>query len=145
MVVVGFGRVGAAIGQRLVADGVACVVIDDRERPVAEARALGLPVVLANAAQPHALTDAGIARAAALLVAIPNGFEAAEVVADARRLNPSLRIVARAHGVAEAEHLRDAGVDVTVMAEAQTARGMLDELRPSTGPATGGRPPAVTG
>ncbi|MGB8020066.1 MAG: YbaL family putative K(+) efflux transporter [Candidatus Nanopelagicales bacterium] len=124
-VVVGFGRVGGAIGADLVERGIACVVVDDRERPVAEARDLGIPVVGTNAAASGALAGAGIERAAALFVAIPNGFQAAEVVADALRLNPGIRIVARAHSAAEAEHLRNAGADLTVMAEAEVARGML--------------------
>ena len=125
-IVVGFGRVGGAIGAALVDRGTPCVAIDDREAPVAHARALGIPVVFDNAAGPGALARAGADRAETIYVAIPNGFQAAEVVRDARALAPGARIIARAHGAAEVTHLRDAGADLTVMAEDEVARGMLD-------------------
>jgi len=125
-IVVGFGRVGSAIGAALVERGTQCVAVDDREAPVAHARALGIPVVFDNAAVPGALARAGADRAETIYVAIPNGFQAAEVVRDARALAPGVRIIARAHGTAEATHLRNAGADQTVMAEDEVARGMLD-------------------
>lgn len=125
-IVVGFGRVGSAIGAALVDRGTPCVAIDDREAPVAYARALGIPVVFDNAAGPGALARAGADRADTIYVAIPNGFQAAEVVRDARALAPKARIIARAHGAAEVTHLRDAGADLTVLAEDEVARGMLD-------------------
>lgn len=125
-IVVGFGRVGSAIGAALVDRGTPCVAIDDREAPVAYARALGISVVFDNAAGPGALARAGADRADTIYVAIPNGFQAAEVVRDARALAPKARIIARAHGAAEVTHLRDAGADLTVLAEDEVARGMLD-------------------
>ena len=135
VVVAGFGRVGSALGKELVAAGVDAVVIDDRDRPVSEARSLGLPVLYANAAAPDSLERAGAARAEEVFVAIPNGFQAGEVVMDARRLNPDVRIVARAHSQAEAAHLRTCGADSTVLAEAEIARGMIEASR-----AIGGEP-----
>lgn len=129
VVVVGFGRVGSEIGRALVGSGTPCVVVDDRDRPIAEARQLGLPVVLANGADPRALPASGIERAAALYVAIPNAFEAAEIVTDARRANPDLLIVCRAHSEAEATRLSASGADLAVMAEAEIARGMLEATR----------------
>lgn len=125
VIVAGFGRVGSDLGAQLVARKIPTVVIDDRDRPVAEARILGLPVVFANAAAPHALWAAGADRASEVFVAIPNGFEAGEVVSDARRMNPDVRIVARAHSTDQAQYLRACGADSTVMAEAEIARGML--------------------
>ena len=129
VVIAGFGRVGSEIGAHLASASVPAVVIDDRDRSVEVARSLGLPVVFANAAAPDALELAGAERAAEVLVAIPNAFEAGEVVAHARRLNPGLLIVARAHSPAEAEHLRQCGADTTVLAEAQIARGMVAASR----------------
>jgi K+:H+ antiporter len=125
VVIAGFGRVGGDLGARLARQGVEAVVIDDRDRPMAEARALGLPVVCANAAGADSLSAAGTDRASELFVAIPNGFEAGEVVSGARAMNPRLRIVARAHSPEQASYLTACGADATVMAEAEIARGML--------------------
>jgi CPA2 family monovalent cation:H+ antiporter-2 len=62
-----------------------------------------------------------------LFVAIPGAFEAGQIVQQARRANPALRIVARAHFDAEVEHLTEHGADVVIMGEREIARAMLDE------------------
>jgi CPA2 family monovalent cation:H+ antiporter-2 len=65
-----------------------------------------------------------------LFVAIPDGLEAGQVVEQAKAINPSLKIVARAHSDAEASHLRQMGADSIVMGERETALGMMDAAFP---------------
>src|SRR2546430_4127053 len=60
-----------------------------------------------------------------LLVAIPNAFEAGQIVQQARAANPGLEIVARAHFDAEVEHLLQHGADTVIMGEREIARSML--------------------
>ena len=57
-------------------------------------------VVAGNAADPEVLRAANLAAARRLVVAIPEAFEAGQVVEQARAANPALRIVARAHSEA---------------------------------------------
>jgi CPA2 family monovalent cation:H+ antiporter-2 len=61
-----------------------------------------------------------------LLVAIPEAFEAGQIVEKARRANPDLRIVARAHLDAEIGHLLDHGADKVIMGEREIALAMLE-------------------
>ena len=83
------------------------------------------------------LEAAGIERAVRVFVAVADGFEGGGVVDKARKANPGLEIVARAHSDAEATHLIAHGADRVVMGEAQIARGMLEP----EGPLEGALPP----
>ena len=44
----------------------------------------------------------------------------------AKALNPSIKIIARAHSDAEVEHLASLGADHIIMGEKEIAHGMLD-------------------
>lgn len=139
IVVVGYGRVGSLLGAGLVAMGEKLLVIEDQDDGVAAARRDGAEVLVGNAADPEVLGAAGLARAKRLFVAIPGSFEAGQVCEQARRQNPDLPIIARAHSLAEVEHLKSCGASRTIMGEAEIARAMLalcgrkgEEPAPST-------------
>ncbi len=125
MVVVGYGRVGALLGAGLLAHGEKLLVIEERDDAVATARRDGADLLHGNAADPAVLAAAGLDRAKRLFVAIPQSFEAGQVCEQARRDNPALPIVARAHSDAEVAHLTRCGATLTIMGEAEIARAML--------------------
>ena len=125
-VIVGYGRVGQALAAGLRASGHAMVVIEDQPDLAEQARALGLEALAGNAATPAVLQASGIAFAQHLFVAVPDGFEAGQVVEQARQSNPGLDIVARAHSDEEVEHLKRLGANGIIMGERELARGMLD-------------------
>ncbi|GAA0458324.1 hypothetical protein GCM10009412_33820 [Aeromonas salmonicida subsp. achromogenes] len=62
-----------------------------------------------------------------LLVAIPNSFEAGEAIAQARLINPAIRVIARAHSDDEVHFLTRQGADKVIMGEREIALGMLAE------------------
>jgi CPA2 family monovalent cation:H+ antiporter-2 len=139
IVVVGYGRVGSLLGAGLAAMGEKLLVIEDQDDGVAAARRDGAEVLVGNAADPEVLAAAGLARAKRLFVAIPGSFEAGQVCEQARKQNPDLPIIARAHSLAEVEHLKSCGASRTIMGEAEIARAMLalcgrkgEEPAPST-------------
>ncbi|PZR95700.1 MAG: sodium:proton antiporter [Stutzerimonas stutzeri] len=125
IVVVGYGRVGSLLGAGLATMGEKLLVIEDQDDGVAAARRDGAEVLVGNAADPEVLAAAGLARAKRLFVAIPGSFEAGQVCEQARKQNPGLPIVARAHSLAEVEHLKGCGASRTIMGEAEIARAML--------------------
>jgi CPA2 family monovalent cation:H+ antiporter-2 len=61
-------------------------------------------------------------------MAIPDAFEAGEIVEQARAVNPTLEIVARAHSDAEVEYLKGFGADFIIMGEREIARAMIEHL-----------------
>ncbi|SEG53268.1 YbaL family putative K(+) efflux transporter [Bosea lathyri] len=125
MIVVGYGRVGGLLGTGLIAQGEKLLVIEEQPDAILAARRDGAELLIGNAADPVVLAAAGLARAKRLFVAIPESFEAGQVCQQARRDNPELPIVARAHSDAEVEHLTKCGATLTIMGEAEIARAML--------------------
>lgn len=67
---------------------------------------------------------AQIERARWLLLAIPDALEGGEVIAEARKRNKQLEIIARAQSNAQRLHLEKQGADHTIMGEREIADGM---------------------
>jgi Trk K+ transport system NAD-binding subunit len=70
ILVIGLGAVGLRVAQRLLADGADVVVVEKNEhnRHLGQVRALGVPVVIADATQPEVLESVSLATAAAVAV-----------------------------------------------------------------------------
>lgn len=128
LVLVGYGRVGRYICDRLSGEGPPLIVIADEPDHVTALRQQGFKAILGNATQDKVLARAKLAEAQALLLAIPNGFEAAEIARRARELAPDLHILARAHHDDEIRHLESHGVDEVIMGEREIAHGMFRYL-----------------
>jgi CPA2 family monovalent cation:H+ antiporter-2 len=127
IVVVGVGRVGRRIAEALQKTERPLYVIDETEEMVEHFREQSIEGVVGNAV---ALLDAANLReAAALIVGIPNTFEAGQVIVKARRANATMPIVARAHTEAEAEHLRRFGATTVIIGEEKIAEAMVAEYR----------------
>lgn len=129
LVLVGYGRVGQLVAAGTREASRAIVIIEDQPDIVRKARTDGFQVVSGNAADPAVLREAGILDASKLVIAIPEGFEAGGVTENARRLNPDLRVIARAHSDAEVQHLKDHGAHEVVMGEREIANRMLFMLK----------------
>ncbi len=128
-VLVGYGRVGSLVGSELHTAGAPLVVIEDADHRIDALQAAGIEVIVGNAAADEVLALASLPAARCLVVAIPDAFEAGQVVEKARTANPDLLIVGRAHSDAEVDHLTGLGADTVIMGEREIARGMLDRLR----------------
>jgi voltage-gated potassium channel Kch len=96
----------------------------------ARARDDGVEVIAGNAADAQVVAAANLEQAQRLFVAIPNAFEAGQIVAQAREANPVLPIIARAHADAEVAHLMRNGANQVIMGEREIARGMLEQAAP---------------
>ncbi|MEO8896934.1 MAG: NAD-binding protein, partial [Rhizomicrobium sp.] len=79
-----------------------------------------------NAARDDVLAAANLGAANILFVAIPEAFEAGQIVEQARRTNPKLPIIARAHFDGEVDHLLRLGASQVIMGEREIATAMLD-------------------
>jgi CPA2 family monovalent cation:H+ antiporter-2 len=125
-VLIGYGRVGSVVGDALQARGQPLYVIEESSKVIDDLRGRGIEAISGNAAAAEVLRTANLAAARALFIAVPNAFEAGQIVAQARAANPALRILARAHLDAEVEHLKQLGADVIIMGEREIARAMLE-------------------
>jgi CPA2 family monovalent cation:H+ antiporter-2 len=131
VVLIGHGRVGGFISAVLKQRNVPMFVIEDDEDRVEELRQLGVEAVAGNAAVLEVIQAANLGAARCLLVAIPDAFEGGQVVQQARLINPTLLIVARAHSEEEIGHLKQHGADIVVMGEHEIAKSMLDNAVPT--------------
>ncbi len=129
VVLVGYGEVGRVVADGLKRAAMPVVVIEDSDHDVAAAREAGLEVVFGNAANARVLQLANLEQARTLLVAISDGFEAGSVCQSGRKLNPGIRIMARAYSEDEEDHLRGLGADVVIRGEHEIGLGLLAWLR----------------
>ncbi len=125
---VGFGRVGSLLGEKLLAAGIPLVVIETSRTRVDELRERGIRAVLGNAANEEIMNLAHLDCARWLLLTIPNGYEAGEIVASARGKSPDIEIIARAHYDDEVKYITERGANQVVMGEREIARAMLELL-----------------
>jgi CPA2 family monovalent cation:H+ antiporter-2 len=130
-VVVGYGRVGRLVVDGLRQVGVPILVMDESAEAMEPMRAQGIETLSGNAADHHLLRLANLPAARVLFVAIPQAFEAGQIVQQGRRANPSLDIVARAHFDAEVEHLTNMGANAVIMGEREIAQAMLAHALPA--------------
>lgn len=126
---VGYGRVGSLLGEKLQAAGIPLVVIENSRPRVEALRAQGISTVLGNAANQEVMDLARLDCARWLLVTIPNGYEAGEIVASARTKRPNIEIIARAHYDDEVNYIMERGANEVVMGEREIANSMLNMLR----------------
>ncbi|HFP3027765.1 TPA: YbaL family putative K(+) efflux transporter [Yersinia enterocolitica] len=129
---VGYGRVGSLLGAKLHAEGIPLVVIENSRPRVGALREQGINAVLGNAASADIMSLARLDCARWLLLTIPNGYEAGEIVASARIKRPDLEIIARAHYDDEVVYISDRGANQVVMGEREIANSMLNMLKIET-------------
>ena len=143
-ILVGYGRVGSLVGKSLKDHGVPFLVVEDADKTVAQLHAEGIETVVGNAAKTDVFAAANASAAQRLILAIPNAFEAGQIILRARAANPQIGIIARAHSDAEVEHLTGLGANTVIMGEREIARGIVEEVLEGTAkpPLPGDEPPA---
>ena len=106
VVLVGYGRVGRYVGEALAKKGTPLVVAEQNREIVEGLRRAGIHAVAGDAAEPAVLIQAHIARAAMLVIAVPDTLRARRMIEIARILNPPVEIIVRTHNEEEASLLR---------------------------------------
>ncbi len=123
-IVVGFGRVGGAIGATFEEKGIQYVGIEQRREIAEPLRAKGRPLLHGDATRPDVLAAAHVGRARLLVVTAPDPFQARAVVEAARAANPAIDTVVRAHSEDERAWLEEHGVGLALIGEHELALGL---------------------
>jgi CPA2 family monovalent cation:H+ antiporter-2 len=124
VVLVGHGRVGERIAQTLREQGIPFVVADENREVVDALRKDGIAAVSGDASTPEVLIQAHIARAAVLVITIPDTMGVRKMVDIARTLNPGIDVILRTHNEEEAELLRSESLGTVFLGDTELARGM---------------------
>ncbi|HUF27040.1 MAG TPA: cation:proton antiporter [Gemmatimonadaceae bacterium] len=128
VVVVGLGVNGRMHAHVLARHGVRCVAVEVNPERVRRERARDLTVVFGDATRMEVLAAAGMARAAALVVAISDVAGTRACVAAARRLNHHARILVRSRYGFEAAPLLALGADDVVVEEIEAGIELFSRL-----------------
>jgi voltage-gated potassium channel len=109
IVICGIGHLGYRILMQLLNDGAHVVAIekDPLGRFVNDVKATGTPVLIRDMKEDQALVDAGVAEAKVIVIASDNDLANLEVALDARRLNPTIRVVLRMFDQQMADKFKD--------------------------------------
>jgi CPA2 family monovalent cation:H+ antiporter-2 len=132
VIIVGYGRVGALIGDMLDRHAIPFIAVDANAGVTARARADGKPVYYGDAARPEYLRLCGLETARAVVVTMdaPKANEA--VVETTRSLRPNVTLVARARDADHARALYGLGVTdavpETMEASLQLSEAVLVDL-----------------
>ncbi|NIF23338.1 YbaL family putative K(+) efflux transporter [Candidatus Pantoea multigeneris] len=143
-ILVGYGRVGSLLGQKLQEAEVPLVVVENSRTRVQALREQGIRAVLGNAARAETMELARLECARWLLLTIPNGYESGEIVTAAREQREDIEIFARAHHDEEVDYILARGANQVVMGEREIANSMLGLLQVAPAVAPPESPTSVT-
>ena len=107
VIIVGFGRYGQIVARMLLAQGIACTVLDHDAEMIEAARNFGYRVFYGDASRLDLLRTAGAAQARILVLAVDDVTQSLEIVDLVREHFPALEIVARARDVTHWNQLRE--------------------------------------
>ena len=126
-IVIGYGPVGQTVRKILLEYEAIVTVIELNLDTVRRLRADGVQVVYGDVLRPGTLEEAGIASAGSLIVSV-EVEDAAELIRQARSVNPALRILVRCAHLRDVPALRRAGATVVAAAEAEVALALAEVL-----------------
>lgn len=97
VIICGIGKVGYRVAQELLKFEREVVAIESNPegRFVAKAKALGIPVIIANARRSENLIKAGILKADAVIPCTDDELTNLDIALDAQELNPNAKVVMR--------------------------------------------------
>lgn len=123
-IIVGYGRVGGMLADKLRRRDIPLVVVEDTRARFEELAENGFSAILGNGANKDIISLARIECAKTLLLTIPNGYEAGEIVANAKTLNPDITVIVRAHYDDEVSFIKERGADHIIIGEHEIAKSM---------------------
>jgi monovalent cation:H+ antiporter-2, CPA2 family len=126
-ILVGYGPVGRVVRRLLEDQGSVITVIDLNLETVRQIRAEGLTAIYGDVLRPGTLEEAGIATAASLILSA-DVDDSAEIIRQARILNPEMRILVRCAHLRDAADLQRAGANVVAAGEAEVAVALAEAV-----------------
>jgi monovalent cation:H+ antiporter-2, CPA2 family len=127
-IIVGYGRVGRYTAALLARLELAYVVVERDAERLDALKAANLPVIYGDATSMVVLEAAGARQARLLLVAVSTALDVELVVRQARTINPTLHIVARATRLGQLEVLHGLGIYEVVQPEFEAGLEMVRQV-----------------
>lgn len=125
VVIVGGGRVGRFTAQFLQRLTLPAVLVELDYRRFDQARTAGIAAVFGDATQEVVLEAVQVSRARLVLVTVPIISVTEAIIEQVRKINPQMRIVARAEGAEQLRHLQERGLAEVVQPELEAGLEMV--------------------
>ncbi|MDO4697767.1 MAG: monovalent cation:proton antiporter-2 (CPA2) family protein [Pasteurellaceae bacterium] len=113
-IIIGLGRFGQIVNHLLMMTGSHPTVIDKDATLIAGMKKRGIKCYYGDATRPEILHAAGVEEAEILVVAVDDKHQAIHIVEQARKLNPQIKIIARAYDRLHVFDLYQAGADLQI-------------------------------
>jgi monovalent cation:H+ antiporter-2, CPA2 family len=126
-ILVGFGPVGRIVHQLLTSRGNSVTVVDLNLDTVRKMKADGITAIYGDVLRPGTLEEAGIAQASSFILSA-DVEDAAEIIRQARLLNPDLNILVRCTHLRDAPALKKAGANVVAAGEAEVGVALVEAV-----------------
>ncbi len=126
-ILVGYGPVGKIVHRLLTDRGAVVTVVDLNLETVRGLRAAGARAIYGDVLRSGTLHEAGIESAGSLVLSA-DVEDAAEIVRQARLLNPRLRVMVRCHHLRDTAALRRAGADIVASGEAEVGVALAEAV-----------------
>ncbi|MFO7693159.1 MAG: cation:proton antiporter [Vicinamibacterales bacterium] len=126
-ILVGYGPIGSIVHRLLAERGADVTVLDLNLDTVRQLRSRGVEAIYGDVLRSGTLDEAGIATAGSLVLSA-DVEDAAEIIRQARQLNPKLRVLARCTHLRDAAALRRAGAAVVAAGEAEVGVALAEAV-----------------
>lgn len=117
VVIAGCGQTGLYVAQVLRSMNVTFAVIELNSHMISRITELKMPLIYGDASQLVVLEAAQVQQAKLLIITTPSAIVTRTIIEQARQLNPTIRIVARAGSKEQIKNLHDLGVSEVVQPE----------------------------
>ncbi|MBR0236620.1 MAG: cation:proton antiporter [Thermoguttaceae bacterium] len=125
VIVIGIGHIGTLLAARLETMGKIVSVVDYSPINVYRFAQEGITAISGDATKPDILTKAGIEKASAVFVTIPDDMAALDIVRACHDMNPDCSILCRVRYNLNIKLLQRAGADMVVCEETTVCNALL--------------------
>jgi len=116
-IIAGGGRVGKYVAEVLNRMNIPFVIVEYNSKKVDGLKTSGFTVLFGDAAQEIILQAVGLAKARMLIITTPVTIISQAIVAQAKKINPEIQIIARAERIEEMQGLHNLGVSLVIQPE----------------------------
>lgn len=128
VIIIGCGRVGTHAMQMMENVPLEIVMIDTNRERITDLRNAGCHAIAGDATDETILKEAQVDKAIAVLITLPDPFEVRRVVELVQQIQPSARILVRAHNEEEGRYFKEQHVELAVDETEEVARRMVTRL-----------------
>lgn len=127
-IVIGYGPVGKTLARLLKDNGFVPTIVEMNVDTVQDLNSKGERAFYGDASHPETLKSAGAAKADILILSASSVSMGEEVIAEAKRLNPHIKVLARTSYLRDADSLLQSGADEVFSGEGEVALSMTESI-----------------